>query len=306
MQALKNLLHHHHPPPPVPFTLPALPPPSSPPAVPHTHQNAEWDCGLACLHSLLAYHHIPTTLPYLRSLLTTDSIWTVDLLALLSHYHLRAILYTTYSGANPSHSNKQFYSPAWHEDTARITHLFQLYDTPAGSGGVRVDRRSLPADTVYEWVERGSVVLLLVDPRYLHCPHCHTHQSLTLASHFYGHFILLTRIEHRTTTTQQSTLGGYGRRSSGVERGEVDSVRLVWYMDPASDTCAECVCSEIWMERARKSDGTDEDCIVIVSSDQPTTATATTATAATATVADNTAAAAGVIGTDAQQLAVHT
>ena len=61
-------------------------------------------------------------------------------------------------------------------------------------------------------------------------------------------------------------------------------MRLVWYMDPASDGCAECVCSESWIERARKSDGTDEDCIVILGRDQPTTTTA-----------------AAVVVTDAQQ-----
>ena len=308
MQALKNLLHHHHhTPPAAPFTVPvplsppqpgtALHSPLQPaPVVPHTRQGATWDCGLACLLSLLTTHHIPTTLPQLRSLLTSDSVWTVDLLALLAHYQLHAVLYTTYTGANPSHSTKQFYSTQWTADSQRITRLFQLYDTPTGTAGVRVERRALDADSVYGWLERGSLVLLLVDPRYLHCPHCHTHQSLTLSSHFLGHFILLTRCERRATTSSSSSSGneqrsaiGFGRRSGGLDRSEAAAagdVRLLWYMDPASDGCAECVCSESWMERARKSDGTDEDCIVILGRDQPniTTAADTQAAASAAVV----------------------
>ena len=57
------------------------------------------------------------------------------------------------------------------------------------------------------------------------------------------------------------SVGGSSSGSGGSGGG---GVRLLWYMDPASDGCAECVCSESWMERARKSDGTDEDCIVIM------------------------------------------
>ena len=254
MQALRSLLSF-----PSPSAADVPPPSTSPPAVPHTRQGAEWDCGLACVLSLLAARRIPTTLPHLRALLTSNSIWSIDLLALLSRYHFRAVLYTVYAGANPSHSDKSFYSAEWGDDSERITRLFQTYETAVGSGGVRVERRSLTADAVYDSVVSGHIVLLLVDARYLQCPHCRTHQSSTLASHFLGHFVLLTRIERRSGAAMRN-----GNRfiSSGVEAG--DAVRLVWYMDPASDGCAECVCSESWMERARKSDGTDEDCIVIL------------------------------------------
>ena len=222
MQALRNLLHF--------YTAPSAPPilpaqRTSAPAVPHTRQGAEWDCGLACLLSLLTYHHIPASLPHLRSLLSSNSIWTIDVLALLSHYTFRATLYTTYTGANPSHSSKQFYSTQWHDDSQRITRLFQMYDTPDGSGGVRVERRSLAGETMYDWVEAGRLVLPAGRPALpalstlSHAPVTHTRLTLPRPLH--------TPHTHRTPHCRPSQLrqarwrSGEGRGGGWCEAGVV-------------------------------------------------------------------------------------
>ena len=62
-------------------------PSSSHMEVPHVHQLASWDCGLACVLMVLRASGFTTcTIQDLADICSTNSIWTVDLAYLLQRF----------------------------------------------------------------------------------------------------------------------------------------------------------------------------------------------------------------------------
>ena len=246
MQALKDMLtRRHRPDPPPSSSLPDSPPVF---CLPYVRQQQQWDCGVACILSLLRHYGLDSSHAELRRLLNSDSVWSIDILLLLHQLGLTVQYFTTTLGPNPAHRDKAYYASDWQADEARVQRGFQL----AADAGIPVHQSSLSTADFLSLLSPpppplpAQFLLLLVDPRYLHCPHCQSSPAaLSLsAQQFSGHFILCT---HRD---RQLAAGGVG-------------VDVVHYMDPSGGCERGCVCGLSWLEMARRSEGTDEDIILV-------------------------------------------
>ncbi|OAO94508.1 GC1 [Arabidopsis thaliana] len=101
-------------------------PSSSHMEVPHVHQLASWDCGLACVLMVLRASGIAScTLEDLAEICSTNSIWTVDLAYLLQKFCVEFSYYTITFGANPNYSIEEFYKEQLPEDLVRVDLLFR-------------------------------------------------------------------------------------------------------------------------------------------------------------------------------------
>ena len=112
-------------------TEPSAPPtltyPSHLPTLPSRRQVGDWDCGLACVYSILAYFGCEGLLySHLRSVVSPleRRIWTIDLFYLLRSYNLASIeFYSIQLGIDRRHHEKPFYEEI-ERDEARIEALF--------------------------------------------------------------------------------------------------------------------------------------------------------------------------------------
>lgn len=112
------------------------------PRVPHLRQEESWDCGLACalmvLHS--RWYRSGLDLPSLKDMVegAQRSIWTVDLLYLLTSAGVRATMFTTTLGVDPAYEGKGFYQSSFSRDRKRVTQLF--HPRTQAECGVRIQK----------------------------------------------------------------------------------------------------------------------------------------------------------------------
>ncbi|XP_010452501.1 PREDICTED: protein GUCD1-like [Camelina sativa] len=205
--------------------------------VPHVHQLASWDCGLACVLMVLRASGIAScTLEDLAEICSTNSIWTVDLAYLLHKFCVEFSYYTITFGANPNYSIEEFYKEQLPEDLVRVDLLFRK----AHESGIIIQCRSVSIHEISCLLLSGNyIAIALVDQDKLSkswleemiVAGLHTSNSC-----YTGHYIVIC---------------GY------------DAIRDEFEIrDPASSKIHERISSKC-LENARKSFGTDEDLLLI-------------------------------------------
>ncbi|KAK3750065.1 hypothetical protein RRG08_018362 [Elysia crispata] len=212
--------------------------------VPGVHQCYSWDCGLACVSMVLrALGESPSEVytKDLDAMECGESIWTIDLAYILRRHNIPLEFYTITLGVNSDHSKKPFYQSHFNRDESRVNLLFQK----STQQGICVQERSLTIEELLNHVQQDSPAIVLVNQSYLHCLSCADSKArkcwdcLTLCQKPYcGHFVVLC---------------GFDRTKD-----------LVFYRDPDSNCPEVCQIHTKAFDKARFSDGTDEDVIIIL------------------------------------------
>jgi hypothetical protein len=203
---------------------------------PHQLQLHDWDCGVAAVHSILSYfgHNFPYS--SLLAQFPDQSVWTIDLLYLLRRLEIPCQFYTKTLGIDHGFSiYKKFYADL-SVDERRVQKLFDS----AEENKISITNVSLSTEEILQFLHNSAILLLLVDDRYLCCPRCVSpleFDKKSMKLEFAGHFIVLIG-----ANSQQHT---------------------VIYYDPSNEKGETCEISVKQLEMARKSHGTDEDCIII-------------------------------------------
>lgn len=209
--------------------------------VPHVRQMHSWDCGLACaLMVLRALGREAHDLKHLQRLCGTTSVWTVDLAHLLRHFALDVCFLTVTIGANPGFALETFYKETMEEDRKRVNFLFER----AAQAGIHIQRRSLTGQELAALVLSGSfLAIALVDKRKFSHPGAGATclpECCGTGAGYTGHYVVVC---------------GYDRSR------EVYKIR-----DPASSSVSHCISARA-LEEARKAFGTDEDLLLVATSD---------------------------------------
>ena len=268
--------------------------------LPRARQLSTWDCGLACAEMVLLAAALPASA--LAAEHAERSVWTVDLAVLLAARGLRGLaLHTAVAGVAEGHARLDFYErldrdrervplqferlselareaarvaarvaarevedgtsptahslaaaplaaaaqptgPAAPDDKALLASLESL----RGLVQLRVGERLPQSRLLRLLAARRAIFISLVDARFLHCSHC-SPTALTAtapaaaadeAAAYRGHFVVLTGFD-------------------GVE---------IEYVDPNS-AATRCFAPPADVERARSSEGTDDDVIEILDDD---------------------------------------
>jgi len=121
-------------------------------------QKYSWDCGLACVQTLLRACGAPGY-ESLYSMVTPGNLWTIDLAFLLWKFGVDFSYCTTCIGVNIDHSNLDFYAATLAEDAPRVNKLF----SDAQDIGMKVENRSLDVTTVRSHIKQGLPVIVLID-----------------------------------------------------------------------------------------------------------------------------------------------
>lgn len=213
------------------------PPSSSHMEVPHVHQLASWDCGLACVLMVLRATGISTcSIQELADICSTNSIWTVDLAYLLQRFCVEFSYCTITFGANPNYSIEEFYKEQLPEDLLRVDLLFRK----AHESGVIIQCRSVSIHEISCLLLSGNyIAIALVDQDKLSKSWLEEVFAAGLHnsnSSYTGHYIVIC---------------GYDAVKNEFE-----------IRDPASSKVHERISSRC-LENARKSFGTDEDLLLI-------------------------------------------
>ena len=248
---------------------------------PHRRQIKEWDCGATCAYSILrglddaaraaatanaatadsvalaAASSLPTpprpsssALLYgevLHALSPCDQrIWTIDLAYLLCSAGVRGVrMMSAQLGVDPAHGLKPFYDH-FSEDQRRVERVFAA---AAATPQLTVQQQRISASELAQAIRGGHCAILLVDQRFINCDRCYTaeqQRERMSASEFAGHFILCVSVDDD---------GGSADRS-------IPPDPLVRFIDPDAKH-APCAIRLSALDRARISDGTDEDCILV-------------------------------------------
>ncbi|KAI8368193.1 Guanylyl cyclase [Radiomyces spectabilis] len=215
--------------------------------VPHIMQNTYWDCGLASLAMVLRGLGVNCGVDDLAKQCPVKSIWTIDLAFLLRNYVQDFTYYTSYLGSRKEYQDAKFYQDDFDEDEKRVNKLFAI----AKSCSVHVVRMVLPLDDFKRFLHcRRFVIVALINARLLDCQLCRTRQGC-LAS-MCGHLdLVLERFKGYDYLGHFIVLIGYDPTTD-----------VFIYRDPAKPD-EFCTASAELIDRARQSEGTDHDCIVV-------------------------------------------
>lgn len=202
-------------------------------ALTHVRQSFSWDCGLACVMMVLQHKGMSAPLEEMMKIAGTKSVWTVDLAYILSRYSVDFTFYTVTDGVRPEYGAEAFYKLDIDQDMVRVNKLFET----APQLNIKIDKRSVDVSEILDCVQRGGMVITLVDKRLL--PTGSTIARLIqqhVAVGFVGHYVIVC---------------GYNPRT-----------RCVLITDPA---CGEgrTPVPVAEYEAARKAFGTDEDLLLI-------------------------------------------
>lgn len=210
--------------------------------VPLVQQCYSWDCGLACLSMVLQYFGASSSEVYTKDLdlqQCGESVWTVDLAYMLTHYGIPNHLCTITLGANTDHAGKAFYK-AFDKDQERVNQLF----TNTASNNVSVEKRSVRVEEIVDHLSTGNIAIILVDWSHMECLWC-DHNFIRRScmccmdlvnSGYAGHFIVLCGVD----------------KKKGV----------VFFKNPNAHEDL-CCCRYEKLDKARKSHGTDEDILFV-------------------------------------------
>lgn len=212
--------------------------------VPSCIQNYSWDCGLACASMVLKFLNIDADKVYtsdLEALQCGESIWTIDLAALLRKYNIKHKLCTITLGVDKGYSKQSFYSRRFTVDEDRVSRLFE----EAAAQGIVVEQRSVSREDILSSIQSGNVVIVLVDWNMLECIWCDRLRCQTgclscitskCCSGYQGHYVVVC---------------GYDKKK-----------KRIFYKNPSYDEDLCCSRMEKF-DQARKSYGTDEDTLFV-------------------------------------------
>ena len=145
----------------------------------HIVQQANWDCGVACLQMILAYAATaaagpsssssspPSPPPIRDALLTqagTQSIWTVDLLFLLQQYikeTQRTVCFTTMAPGVCSHYSTLAYYNKGGQFAIDRDRVLRLFCTAKGEG-LRIYEGSVSWECMRDLLRTGKVLIILL------------------------------------------------------------------------------------------------------------------------------------------------
>lgn len=212
--------------------------------VPTCIQNYSWDCGLACASMVLKFLNIDAQKVYttdLEELQCGESIWTIDLAALMRKYNIHHKLCTITLGVDKGYSKQSFYSKRFSADEERVSRLFER----AASQGINVEQRSVNREDILSCIQSGNIAIVLVDWNQLECIWCDRLRCQTgclscLTSRccqgYQGHYVVVC---------------GFDKKK-----------KRIFYKNPSYEQ--ELCCSRMdKFDQARKSYGTDEDTLFI-------------------------------------------
>jgi len=215
----------------------------------HVTQIESWDCGIACLLMTLRWlrdrSDTKRTLSrdeekertWMLKTVTSESIWSIDLVHLLQKIRNRRILGFNYLFASKAlqvdqhHRDLSFYEEAFSDDQSRVTELFNQAKEQ-GWPLIQLEHQ-LDLTQVVQLVSRSDcIAIALVDNTILM-------QKLDTDT-YAGHYIII----------------------SGVETNEKNDL-IFQIHNPDSSKPIEYITSSLF-EKAWRARGTDEDIIFIV------------------------------------------
>ncbi|BAB10798.1 unnamed protein product [Arabidopsis thaliana] len=226
--------------------------------VPHVHQLASWDCGLACVLMVLRASGIAScTLEDLAEICSTNSIWTVDLAYLLQKFCVEFSYYTITFGANPNYSIEEFYKVS--KNRSRCSFLAIMMQEQLPEDLVRVD-------LLFRKAHESGIII--------QCRSVSIHEiSCLLLSGNYIAIALVDQDKLSKSWLEEVLVSGLHSSNSCYTGHYVvicgyDAVRDEFEIrDPASSKEMFCRIHERisskCLENARKSFGTDEDLLLI-------------------------------------------
>uniref|UniRef100_A0A7S3VZ52 Guanylyl cyclase n=1 Tax=Emiliania huxleyi TaxID=2903 RepID=A0A7S3VZ52_EMIHU len=179
------------------WTLAPLPPAAADAATPSMAQAADWDCGLACVQMALLSLDVPPpacSLKQLRARLSSDSVWTADLVYLLASYGIQCEYLTSELSAGASSAEKAgsaFYASSLEADAARVDALFAR---AASEEGVSIRCCKLGANELWNALrDDDQLAIVLVDGRMLYA-----RAGRPPDGDFEGHYVLLVGLDDTT------------------------------------------------------------------------------------------------------------
>lgn len=218
-------------------------------SVPHVAQKFTWDCGLACAQMILSYCHknFDDFSNVCKRLEFLNSVWTIDLACLLTHYSVKNDYVTVTLGVDKEYSKKSFYKERFDKDQKRVDSLFQ----DADKHGLNVRKGSVNVEEIMHHLSTFCPLIALTDCNLLNCIWCSgvvsctatcIGQCLSGMGGYRGHFIVVC---------------GYNKKE-----------RVLYYRNPACTKDELCCCTLKVFDRARMAHGTDQDLIFVYHSEK--------------------------------------
>jgi len=241
----------------------------------HFKQRYEWDCGLACLKSIIWFINnssnneiINTTTTTiedgeLESILNTKSIWSIDLSNVLNFYDIKHRFTTNSPFVNDSHANLTFYQDDWQEDSTRVQNLFnETLKHNRDSLNIISSPRQLPITMIIDHIKLNQPIILLVDSCCLSCHSCHRHNNNN--NNFSFSSLTLSTDSHNSSSNDDTIFMGHFIILIGFD----ESLDQIIYIDPSSKD-DRCIMNSKDIDRARLKPGTDMDTIFIYNEIKP-------------------------------------
>lgn len=257
--------------------------------LPFVRQKRSWDCGLACALMILrelGLRKKETTgvsskkgtrrrrrdeeeeeeeeevnishsvrLRDLKAFLGTESVWSIEIALVLRAFGAKRVrFYTTQIGAKRQYKNERFYEKTFEMDAPRVKRAFAI--AREKSSGIRVELLDESKGGMKdEWVEREvgekseKMLILLVDKRVLESGY--DEDSANIEREY-------NRYHDKIGDDDDDENAGFVGHYICVVGVKGDSFII---QDPARPEVLR-VRKEV-LHRARKSYGTDEDCIIV-------------------------------------------
>lgn len=233
-------------------------------------QLGDWDCGVACCETVLRSRgRNEPTRDQLIEAIATRSPWTVDL-ALVLHTlcDVSCQLFTTQPSAQGAYSELEFYKDKLDNDKERVNAGF----VRAAALNVPVHVRSVPLEEILEWIADESLVIALVDARYLRCVCCDDERAMIadmlpsaelarrLAAPTEQQSLmqrLLFPIKALPSSEDVNGYAGHYVTLCGFDRER----QLLFFANPGKQRAELCAATFEVFDRARKQFGTDEDLV---------------------------------------------
>jgi hypothetical protein len=241
----------------------------------NVRQVDDFDCGIACLLSVLASladddPRLRASRQQLLDAVQTRSIWTVDLAVLLvdvCRFELSDVAFFTSAPEAPaSHADLAFYA---RDDYANEAMRINAAFAKARALGIAIGE-PVSQDAILSWLDGDHCVILLVGALLLDCCSCDElrnelvpllPESVVARLGFSSASLtpLFKRPDGAEAESNSCDYQGHFITLVGVDRVN----ELVFFANPSKRRVELCCMSFATMERARRQRGTDEDVIRI-------------------------------------------
>lgn len=235
-------------------------------------QQDNWDCGVACCETVLRSRgRSEPTRDQLIEAIATQSPWTIDLaLVLHTRCEVSCQLFTTQPSAQSAYSELEFYKGKLDNDTERVNAGFAR----AAALGVPIHVRAVALAEILEWIGDDSLVIALVDARYLRCVCCDDERAMLadmlpstelarrLAAPTEPQSLmqrLLSPIQALPSSDDVHGYAGHYVTLCGFDR----ALQLLIIANPGRHQAELCAVTFETFDRARRQFGTDEDLVRI-------------------------------------------